>query len=635
MHRKRHGAVFIGLALLILLPLAIVYGQPGEPTILTINYVEAVPNEIDRFNEIHAFFNLLDAQRLPIGDLTSADLNVFSNTEEITEFDLVPSEEPIAVILVLDTSGSMRGEPLDRAKAAANRFIEAKGEQDELAIFSFNLDVNDVSGGFISDPSQLRNSVNSLTIPEEGGWTCLYDAIFESAQLALERPQGLRAVVVMSDGVDTGPPDGSVPCSSHTLEEAIGKATDGLIRVPIYTIGLGSGINEDELSAIARRTGGQTLIAPNPEDLNDAFQAVSNLLKSQYVITFRLEQSGNFSLRIRLAGDASVAGEQTFFVAELPPPPVPSVDISPSGPTFDGNDFTIVFSANVSMGESGVPLTNVSWFLDGELRVSFTEVPYDTWTLDLTDRCLSPGEHTLRIMATNAAGGTLEKSGTFMVTEAMCPPTPTPIPIPEPPPRDPAINPLIIILIAVAVIAALVVSLLVLRRSSQVEEKVAQVLVPHDEDEKTVDAFIDPIGLVARLRQIGGEYPLVDDKTSVDMTTERFRMGRSKDNDLALTDPKASRVHAEIYYNLDDGTFFLQDLNSNNGTFINEQFLKGNREPLTHNAIIKIGTTRLVFSIEASYQDKTEDEMYDYEEDERTVEDTDIDRTEDLDTEEG
>lgn len=66
-------------------------------------------------------------------------------------------------------------------------------------------------------------------------------------------------------------------------------------------------------------------------------------------------------------------------------------------------------------------------------------------------------------------------------------------------------------------------------------------------------------------------------------------LGRSKDNDVVLTDPNASRRHAEIrHVGLD---YFLVDLDSTNGLQVNGQ--KSRRHALSHGDVITIGTTEI------------------------------------------
>ena len=67
-----------------------------------------------------------------------------------------------------------------------------------------------------------------------------------------------------------------------------------------------------------------------------------------------------------------------------------------------------------------------------------------------------------------------------------------------------------------------------------------------------------------------------------------LKMGRSTDNDIQIADGQASRHHAEIRY--DNGRHHIVDLNSTNGTLVNQNRITS-VQPLSHGDIITIGAT--------------------------------------------
>jgi TolB protein len=73
------------------------------------------------------------------------------------------------------------------------------------------------------------------------------------------------------------------------------------------------------------------------------------------------------------------------------------------------------------------------------------------------------------------------------------------------------------------------------------------------------------------------------------MTT---RIGRERDNDLVLTDPRVSRYHTVI--ELADGKWIIQDMGSANGTFVNSQMVK-DKQSLSPDDRIALGDTEMVF----------------------------------------
>jgi hypothetical protein len=69
------------------------------------------------------------------------------------------------------------------------------------------------------------------------------------------------------------------------------------------------------------------------------------------------------------------------------------------------------------------------------------------------------------------------------------------------------------------------------------------------------------------------------------------QIGRIADNDIVLPDPNVSRVHARVERR--DGAYYVTDLESTNGTWLNEQRVTS--APLAENDVIRLGSTRFIF----------------------------------------
>ncbi|BBB33018.1 hypothetical protein TTHT_1514 [Thermotomaculum hydrothermale] len=77
-------------------------------------------------------------------------------------------------------------------------------------------------------------------------------------------------------------------------------------------------------------------------------------------------------------------------------------------------------------------------------------------------------------------------------------------------------------------------------------------------------------------------------------------IGRSKDNDIVIDDLSVSRRHA-ILERDETGKFFLTDLNSSNGTFVNNVRIS-EKTPITTNDHILLGKTTLVIEVPEDFQ---------------------------------
>ncbi len=81
-------------------------------------------------------------------------------------------------------------------------------------------------------------------------------------------------------------------------------------------------------------------------------------------------------------------------------------------------------------------------------------------------------------------------------------------------------------------------------------------------------------------------------KNIIPLITEEFKIGRLPENNLVLDDPNVSRVHA-IIYNDPLGQYWLKDLNSTNGVFVNGEKIA--RKKLADRDVVAIGNVIISF----------------------------------------
>lgn len=77
-----------------------------------------------------------------------------------------------------------------------------------------------------------------------------------------------------------------------------------------------------------------------------------------------------------------------------------------------------------------------------------------------------------------------------------------------------------------------------------------------------------------------------------------LKIGRAPDNQLVIQDPQSSSHHAEVAPGYGGNGYQVTDLNSTNGTFVNEQRLAGNTpRPLNSGDVVRIGNTRFTYEV--------------------------------------
>ena len=214
--------------------------------------------------------------------LKRSDFKIFEDGKEITA-DLIASfsvhESPFASVVLLDTSGSMETR-LSLARSAAIRFLDRLRIEDVAAVFKFDSKVEQVqefSGG--RDLAPMAFGMRAK------GMTKLNDAIVDAARALAEREEKRKAIVVLSDGLDTF----SDASSDKALESALA------IGATIYTVDMsateGKAFRNQQsagiLKSFAEKTGGRFVATPGGPALRDAFAMIADELGHQYTVAYR------------------------------------------------------------------------------------------------------------------------------------------------------------------------------------------------------------------------------------------------------------------------------------------------------------------------------------------------------------
>ncbi|MBL8161328.1 MAG: VWA domain-containing protein [Anaerolineae bacterium] len=404
---KRLILLIIGV--LLLLPAAIGVMQDAPPLRVEITGVN--PTDLPTVVVTTSVFDRLGQ---PIFGLTSEN---FAITGELAERARIVSVENISdddlafsVVLAIDTSSSMADEPLARAKEAAITFINSIGPNDPVAIVTFDTREQLIQD-YTTDKNTLINAINNLGF---GGKTALFDGGLLSVETAANSPTSRRAVILLSDGAEFG------GVSASARDAALSEA---LVRgVPVYTIGLGYGIDRSYLEDLSGNTNAKFYESPTPQQLLEIYTGLAATLRSQYVITIEADlpaDGTSYDLEIQTTDTAG--NSATARTALRAPIPVPIV-------TFDGlpaeplTEATTVTAAVVA--DDGI--TSGEFVLDGASVLTGTEAPF---SLTVDPVALTPGDHTLTFNATDANGDVGSVTQTFGV--AALPPVVTLLGLPD------------------------------------------------------------------------------------------------------------------------------------------------------------------------------------------------------------
>jgi len=214
--------------------------------------------------------------------LRASDFKILEDGKEVSA-DLISSfsvqESPFASVVLLDTSSSMESR-LSLARSAAIRFLDRLRDEDVAAVYKFDSKVEQVqefSGG--RDLAPVVYGVRAR------GLTTLNDAIIDAAKALAGRPEKRKAIVVLSDGLDTH--------SKATTDKAVESAL--AVGATIYAVDMsateGAGFHNVQSAGVLRsfadKSGGRFVATPGGPALRDAFASIAEELGHQYTIAYR------------------------------------------------------------------------------------------------------------------------------------------------------------------------------------------------------------------------------------------------------------------------------------------------------------------------------------------------------------
>ncbi len=279
------------------------------PTVTSIPARETILNQIrlDQYPWIIVYTSVLDVDREPVRDLTKEQFWVRQDDVDVTDFEVAnvdAAQDPLTLVVAVDVSGSMKGEPIAKAREAAANFVSRFDVGDRVALLKFNHQIGLVHD-FTTDKAAVVQAIDTLQV---GGDTALYDVIAQAVE-RLAAVEGRRAVIVLSDGRDTA-------SMQHKLDSAIRAATAA--GIPVYVVGLDSPqFTPDILNNIADDTGGDYLYAPAPDALDALYQTIRGQLQNQYRLEFQSlhdpdGQEHTVSVGVKVSPDEEISAEKKY-----------------------------------------------------------------------------------------------------------------------------------------------------------------------------------------------------------------------------------------------------------------------------------------------------------------------------------
>ena len=257
---------------------------------------------------------VVDKQGRPITSLKRNDFAIYEDGVKQSIQHFAPVDAPFSLVLMLDMSGSTVNFR-QQLKLASQRFLDALGPDDRVAVIQFNAKVKSLTG-FSTD--RLKTAY-AIEIAQGAGETHFYEALkYALRELEKEGPRR-KAIVVLTDGLDTNlrKVDRATVSAAQTDAEALAAikpdasndlnavlASADRQGVTIYPLALPSGdpkrlpiptpnitgiyaAARARLQALADRTGGRLNEIHRLEYMPQLYREVAANLRTLYTVAYQ------------------------------------------------------------------------------------------------------------------------------------------------------------------------------------------------------------------------------------------------------------------------------------------------------------------------------------------------------------
>ncbi|MBM3708089.1 MAG: VWA domain-containing protein, partial [Actinobacteria bacterium] len=591
---KKYFLTFLSVILFItLIPLNYIFADQG--TTISIKKIDNT-----KFPETIIYFSVFDSSGIAVKNLKKEDIEISENNETIPDLKIesvINNEFPSFISILIDNSGSMKGKPLEDAKAAAKTFISSLKDMDEVKIFTFNDSVA-IAQDFTKDKNILNKAIDSIEIA--GTKTVLNLAAYKGLQDLETKPAGQRFLVLLTDGKDED--------ISINADDAIELAK--LNKIPIFSIGFGENFNSDSkkydeeatkaLNRFSILTGGIILVAAKEADLKASFGKISDILSYQYKVTYDskvLKNGEEYEVTVSVNNLNEVVKDN---IKAVSPELVVSIDISEFK---DGEELKdkITITPKITIEPDKFrpedEISKIIYYLDSRsyLLKETDEYPY---SFELDTSLFEAGSHILIIEVIDLLGNNYSITRQFIIISAQ---------------KNYNIyiySGIGLVLLVIAIILIVVFT----KKSKKKKSSASKIIftqaeggsgsissnltntdvnpedissgkgfsddtfIDHREDfldedfgSKTIIKSLKEIKPNAWLVKVSGEhsgeeYSIPPEKSP---DKRRITIGRSSYNDIVIDDDAASRENSFII--IENNEYKIGDMGSTNGTFLNDR----------------------------------------------------------------
>lgn len=244
-----------------------------------------------------------------ISNLRKEDFRIYEDgvEQEIASFE--PVDQPFTVALLLDMSDSTRLR-LRETQDAALAFLNQLRPGDRAFVVAFDKQFSVLTEP-TADRKVLADGINRV---QTGGGTAVYDAIDAIINARMSKIPGRKAIVILTDGVDTASVrtnyDGTLrsateqyaliyPIQFGSPQDAMASQVNFQLGTVTYTTPSGEPLSKAYergtryLQSLATTSGGRFQLSTKLSDLEGSFARIAQELRQQYTLSYYPKKSAS------------------------------------------------------------------------------------------------------------------------------------------------------------------------------------------------------------------------------------------------------------------------------------------------------------------------------------------------------
>lgn len=251
----------------------------------------------------------------PGSTIQPSQIRVQENGRAVAGLAVSPASraaEKLGVVLVIDASRSMSGQPIEDAIAAARAFARRRNPIQPMGVVTFNSEVATLLP-LTTNGATIERALQSA--PPLKRQTHVYDGVDAAVSMLARADLAGGSVIVMSDGADTGSRIALPAAAAHARAEG----------VRVFSVGLrSSAFSPDPLRDLASDSRGRYSEAGNGADLAPIYDRLGAELSNEYLVQYRSLQgpSSRVGVRVTVEGVGSATASYrspAAAVGEVPP----------------------------------------------------------------------------------------------------------------------------------------------------------------------------------------------------------------------------------------------------------------------------------------------------------------------------